>query len=115
MQVQETTGTTSITVWVERADGTILRGRAETVSARGARVLLPGRCAFLPDEAVVLRVSFSPERPTVSAEAQVRWARPLGDSLDCGLEWDLLQGDPRGLLRGAPGGRDAPPAGKPVR
>ncbi len=89
MQVQAASGTSSITVWIERADGTILRGRAETVSARGARVVLPGRCAFLPDEPVVLRVCFSPERPTVAASAQVRWARPLGNSVDCGLDWDL--------------------------
>jgi PilZ domain len=89
MQVQATSVSSSITVWVERADGTILRGRAETVSARGARVLLPGRCAFLPEEPVVLRVCFSPERPTVAASAQVRWSRQLGETVDCGLDWDL--------------------------
>ena len=89
MQVQAASGTSSMTVWIERADGTILRGRAETVSARGARVVLPGRCAFLPDEPVVLHVCFSPERPTIAAAAQVRWIRPLGDSVDCGLDWDL--------------------------
>jgi hypothetical protein len=89
MQAQATSGSSSITVWVERADGTILRGRAETVSAHGARVLLPGRCAFLPEEPVVLRVCFSPERPTVAASAQVRWSRQLGETVDCGLDWDL--------------------------
>jgi hypothetical protein len=89
MQVQAASATSSITVWIERADGTIVRGRAETVSVRGARVVLPAPCAFLPDEAVVLRVCFSPERPTVAAAAQVRWTRPLGDSVDCGLDWDL--------------------------
>ena len=89
MQVQAASDSTSITVWIERADGTIFRGRAESVSARGARVVLPGPCAFLTDEPVVLRVCFSPERPTVAAAAQVRWARPLGDSVDCGVDWDL--------------------------
>ena len=89
MQVQAASETPSITVWIERADGAIFRGRAESVSARGARVVLPGPCAFLADEPVVLRVCFSPERPTVVAAAQVRWARPLGDSVDCGLDWDL--------------------------
>lgn len=89
MQAQATSGSSSITVWVERADGTILRGKAETVSARGARVLLPGGCAFLPAEAVVLRVCFSPERPTVAASAQVRWSRQVGEAVDCGLDWDL--------------------------
>jgi hypothetical protein len=82
-------GVDSMTVWLERADGTILRGRAETVSSRGARVLLPGPHAFRPDEPVVLRVCFSPERPTVAASAHVRWVRPLGDAVDCGLDWDL--------------------------
>ena len=89
MQAQATSGSSSITVWVERADGMILRGRAETVSARGARVLLRGRCAFLPEEPVVLRVCFSPERPTVAASARVRWSRQLGETVDCGLDWDL--------------------------
>ncbi len=89
MQVQAASATASMTVWIERADGTILRGRAETVSVRGVRVVLPGPCGFLPDEPVVLRVCFSPERPTIAAAAQVRWTRPLGDSVDCGLDWDL--------------------------
>ncbi len=89
MPVPANSGSSSITVWIERADGTILRGRAETVSARGARVLLLGRHALRPEEPVVLRVSFSPERPTVAASAQVRWTRQLGEAVDCGLDWDL--------------------------
>jgi hypothetical protein len=76
-------------VWIERADGTILRGRAETVSAGSARVRIPGRHAFLPNEPVTLRICFSPERPTVGASALVRWARQLGEAVDCGLDWDL--------------------------
>jgi hypothetical protein len=82
-------GLASIVVWIERADGTIVRGRAEAVSARGARVRLPGRPAFRPDEPVLLRVCFSPERPTVAAAAQVRRAREVGDAVDCELDWDL--------------------------
>jgi hypothetical protein len=82
-------GVASMAVWIERADGTILRGSAETVSARGARVRLPGRHAFRPDEPVLLRICFSPERPTVAASAQVLWARQLGEAVDCGLDWDL--------------------------
>jgi len=89
MPVQMSSGSSSISVWIERADGTILRGRAETVSARSARVLLQGRPAFRPEEPVVLRVCFSPERPTVAASAQVRWTRQLGEAVDCGLDWDL--------------------------
>jgi hypothetical protein len=103
MRAQAQSGSSAITVWIERADGTILRGRAQTVSARGARVLLPGRCALLPDEPVVLRVCFSPERPTVAASAQVRWARQLGE-VDCGLDWDL------GTVEFSDGGPDHPGA-----
>ncbi len=73
-------GFASMAVWIERADGTILRGSAETVSARSARVRIPGRHAFCPDEHVLLRICFSPERPTVAASAQVRWARQLGEA-----------------------------------
>ena len=91
MTVPDTSGAVdSMIVWVERADGTILRGTAEKVSARGARVLLPGRHSFLADEAVRLRICFSPERPTVAASAQVRWARQLREAVDCGLDWDLV-------------------------
>ena len=79
----------SMTVWIERADGTILRGSAETVSPRGARVRLPGRHALRPGEPVVLRICFSPERPTVSASAEVRSTRPLGEAVECELDWDL--------------------------
>jgi hypothetical protein len=95
MQAQATSGSSSITVWIEREDGSILRGRAETVSARGARVLLPSRCAFLTEEAVVLRVCVSPERPTVAASARVRTSRQLGDGVDCDLDWDLATGELR--------------------
>ena len=91
MTVQaSSTSVDSMRVWIERADGTILRGSAETVSARGARVHLPGRHDFGPDEAVLLRICFSPERPTVAASAQVRWTRQLAEAVDCGLEWDLV-------------------------
>jgi hypothetical protein len=104
MQVQAHSGSSSIAVWIERADGTILRGKAQAVSARGARVLLPGRCALLPEEPVVLRVCFSPERPTVAASAQVRWARQLGEAVDCVLDWDL------GTVELSDGGPDRPGA-----
>jgi hypothetical protein len=89
MQVLENAGSSSIAVWIERADGTILRGAAETVSSRGAQVVLPGRCAVSPGETVVLRVCFSPERPNVAASGEVRWTRPLGEAIACGVDWDL--------------------------
>lgn len=90
MGVQVTSGgVASMTVWIERADGTIVRGSAETVSPVGARVCLPGRHAFRAGEPVVLRICFSPERPTVSASAEVRWVRPLDETVDCELDWDL--------------------------
>jgi hypothetical protein len=79
----------AMSVWVERANGSILRGTALKVSARSAQVRLAGHHEFRTDELVLLRICFSPERPTVAASAQVRWARPDGDSLDCGLDWDL--------------------------
>ncbi|HSD27702.1 MAG TPA: hypothetical protein VLL75_10400 [Vicinamibacteria bacterium] len=82
-------GLASMVVWIERADGTILRGGAEAVSSRSARVRLPGRHAFHPHEHVLLSVCFSPERPTVAASAEVRRARQLGEAVDCDLDWDL--------------------------
>jgi hypothetical protein len=82
----------AMAVWIEQKDGTIVRGVAQKVSARGARVRLSAPHAFRPDEDVMLRICFSPERPTVAASAQVRWLRTLGDGAECGLDWDLATG-----------------------
>jgi PilZ domain len=83
-------GTASaMAVWIEQSDGTIVRGLAQTVSARGACVRLAEPHEFRPDEDVTLRICFSSERPTIAASAHVRWARRLGDAVECGLDWDL--------------------------
>jgi hypothetical protein len=82
----------SMAVWIEQGDGTIVRGVARAVSARSACVRLAAPHAFQPDEAVTLRICFSPERPTVAAAAQVRWVRRLGETVECGLDWDLGNG-----------------------
>jgi hypothetical protein len=42
----------------------------------------------------MLRICFSPERPTVAASAHVRWAGPVGDAVECALDWHLLPGPP---------------------
>jgi hypothetical protein len=82
----------SMAVWIEQGDGTIVRGVAQAVSARSAHVRLAAPHEFRPDEDVTLRICFSPERPTVAAFAHVRWLRRLGDTVECGLDWDLGTG-----------------------
>jgi hypothetical protein len=79
-------------VWIERVDGTIVRGVALAVSSLNARVRLSAAHAFRRDEDVMLRICFSPDRPTVAASAHVRWSRPVGDAVECGLDWHLLPG-----------------------
>jgi len=79
-------------VWIEQSDGTIVRGVAQKVSARGACVRLAAPHDFQTDEDVTLRICFSPERPTIAAAAHVRWARRQGDTVECGLDWDLGTG-----------------------
>jgi hypothetical protein len=91
-------GVSTMAVWIEQGDGTIVRGVAESVSKRGARVRLVLPHEFRPDEDVMLRICFTPERPTVGASAQVRWVRREGDAACCLLDWDLgtasLEGQP---------------------
>jgi hypothetical protein len=83
---------TAMAVWIEQVDGTIVRGVAQAASSRSARVRLAAPHQFRPDEVVMLRVSFAPDRPTVAAAAQVRWVRRIGDTVECGLDWDLGNG-----------------------
>ena len=85
-------GAPDMAVWIEQDDGTIVRGVAEAVSSRGARVRLIVPHEFRPDEDVMLRICFTPERPTVGASAHVRWVRRQGDDAECGLDWDLGSG-----------------------
>jgi hypothetical protein len=81
-------------VWIEKGDGTIVRGVALAATSRSARVRLSAPHAFRPDEDVMLRICYSPERPTVAACAHVRWAGPVGDAVECALDWHLLPGPP---------------------
>lgn len=88
------TGSDVMAVWIETGDGTIVRGVATAVSSRAARVRLGAPHAFRADEDVMLRICFSPERPTVAAAAHVRWSRPVGEAVECALDWRLLPGPP---------------------
>lgn len=85
-------GASAMAVWIEQENGTIVRGVAQAVSSRGARVRLLVPHEFRPDEDVMLRICFTPERPTVGASAQVRWVRRQGEAAECGLDWDLATG-----------------------
>lgn len=81
-------------VWIETADGTIVRGVALAASSRNARVRLSAPHDFRADEDVTLRICFSPERPTVAASAHVRWSGRVGGAVECTLDWHLLPGPP---------------------
>jgi hypothetical protein len=76
-----------VAVWLEDRDGTIVRGVAESVTAGGARVRLPGELDLDEGEGVALRICFEPDSPTVAATARVSWIRSGGGQTECALEW----------------------------
>ena len=76
-----------VAVWIEDRDGTIVRGVAESVTAGGAHVRLPGDLDLDEGEGVALRICFEPGSPTVAAAARVSWIRNGGGHTECGLEW----------------------------
>ena len=81
-----------VAVWIEDRDGTIVRGAAESVTARGVHVRLSGPPVFGQGAAVALRICFEPGSPTVAATARVVWVRSQGGRPECGLEWTEPEG-----------------------
>jgi hypothetical protein len=75
-------------VWVEDRSGTIVRGRADSVTESGLVVHLAERPPFESGDDVALRISFEPDAPTVATKARAVWIREGTSALDCGLEWN---------------------------
>jgi hypothetical protein len=82
--------TSTVPVWIEDDDGTIVRGMAEAVTRGGALVRLATAPTFIEGSGVALRLSLDPDSPTVSATARVSWVKANGQS-QCGLEWTSLE------------------------
>ena len=80
----------TLPVWIEDGDGTIVRGVAESVTRGGLLVRLTAVPAFGEGAGVALRLSLDPESPTVSATARVSWVKSNGQT-QCGLEWTALE------------------------
>jgi len=76
-----------VPVWIEDREGTIVRGVAESVTAGGAHVRLPGQLDLDEGEGVALRICFEPGSPTVAATARVRGIRNGSGQTECDLEW----------------------------
>jgi hypothetical protein len=74
-------------VWIESGDGSIARGRAESVSGSGACVRLDAVPAFDSGAEVSLRVALESNAPTLGLRARVRFLRQVEDAFECGLEW----------------------------
>jgi hypothetical protein len=82
--------TSTMPVWIEDGDGTIVRGMAEAVTRGGALVRLASAPVFFEGAGVALRLSLDPDSPTVSATARVSWVESNGQTR-CGLEWTSLE------------------------
>jgi hypothetical protein len=78
-----------VMVWIESGDGSITRGRAESVSGSGACVRLDGAPAFASGGEVSLRLSFDRDAPTVGLRARVRFVRQGEGGFECGVEWTV--------------------------
>jgi hypothetical protein len=76
-----------VAVWIEEADGTIVRGVAESVTQGGAHIRLSAPPGFGQGTGVALRICFDPECPTVATSARVSWVRSEGGRAECGVEW----------------------------
>jgi len=74
-------------VWIEDGAGAIVRGQAESVSRRGASVVLAEVPTFTPGDQVSLRIAFERGAPTVAAAARVVAVRNGEGSPLCALEW----------------------------
>jgi PilZ domain len=74
-------------VWIETGDGSIARGRAESVSGSGACVRLDAAPAFDSGAEVSLRMAIDRTAPTVALRARVRFVRQADGAFECGLEW----------------------------
>jgi len=74
-------------VWIEDRASRIARGQASSVTREGLQVRLPEPPAFGQGDLVVVRVSFEPGAPTVSAAARVAWVRGAAGQAECGLQW----------------------------
>ena len=82
--------TSTMPVWIEDGDGTIVRGVAESVTRGGVLVRLAVAPGFGEGAGVALRLSLDPESPTVAATARVSWVKGDGRP-ECGLEWMSLE------------------------
>jgi hypothetical protein len=76
-----------VAVWIEDADGTIVRGVAESLTTGGAHIRLGATPGFGQGTGVALRICFDPECPTVATSARVSWVRSEGGQAECGVEW----------------------------
>mgnify|MGYP006352093369 CR=1 FL=1 len=81
----------TVPVWIEDAEGAIVRGTAEAVSTDGARIRLLSPPGFTEGTGVALRVCFDPERPIAAGSARVSWIRSDDGPAECGLEWTQLE------------------------
>jgi hypothetical protein len=76
-----------VAVWIEDRDGTIVRGVAESLTARGVTVQLSAPPTFGQGADVALRMCLEPGSPTVATTARVSWVRGEGARTECGLAW----------------------------
>ena len=83
------TSSRDVMVWIESSDGTITRGRAESVSSNGACVRLDGAPAFQSGAEASLRLSFDRNAPSLALRARVRFVRQAEGAFECGLEWTV--------------------------
>jgi len=76
-----------VAVWIEDAEGTIVRGVAESVTRGGAHIRLTATPGFGQGTGVALRICFDPDCPTVATSARVSWVRSDDGQSECGVEW----------------------------
>jgi len=74
-------------VWIEDRSGAIVRGRADSLTASGARVRLSEPPSLEAGEVVSLRLCVERDAPTVATAARVISVRVGNGAVECSVEW----------------------------
>jgi hypothetical protein len=74
-------------VWVEDGAGNTVRGHADSLTPKGARLLLPEDPGLTPGRDVALRLCLDRGAPILTVSARVRALRLEDEIVACDVEW----------------------------
>jgi hypothetical protein len=88
-------------VWIEDGAGAIVRGHADSLSQKGARLLLPEDPGLTPGRDVSLRLCLDRGAPILTASARVSSVQVEDGVVLCLVEWKAAAAGFKSLLASA--------------